>query len=230
MGKFKQLWRKCPAKLRAILNIIILALSAVMIYVLLGSPPFSPTDAFRRAEKANFTGPSEILAVISRRDTPYTHLILGDQGEGATLFTYKFRDQEATELIYTDKTNGMALLAVPGAEELAIAKSAQIPLALFHSTPDAHRAELELTLAGTYNNEPCRQSYLLTAQREYDGLFLFSLEVSSHQPLREEGYLLSMLQCIHNSPRPALAGVSVTATVRLYDSSGRLLESQEFPL
>lgn len=226
MGKLKDLWQKRTAKFRALINITVIFLCLFLTYIFLGSPVFSPIDAFRRAEKANFLSRSEILAHISTEGLAYDHLILAQQDDGAVLYTYQRRDQEATELIYAEKTNGMALIAAPMTEDLAIASAVRLPLALFHSSPDAATAELELNLQGTFKEELCRQSYHLTAAQAQDNVFLFQLQLTQPQPLRGEGYLLNMLQIVHNSPAPALAGVRITADVRLFDSSGTLIKSQ----
>ena len=230
MGKLKTFWQQRPAKLRAICNLVAIALCLVLIYFFLGSPAFSVTDAFRRAEKASFLDKAEILARIRTEGLPYSHMILAKQNNGAVIYTYKHRNNEATKLIYTEKSGSLVLLAAPGTEDLAIARFAKIPLVLFDSTPEAVTAQVELTLSGVYKEEPCQNTYLLTAQREYESLFLFTLEVNQHQPLRGEGYLLTMLQCLYSSPTPALAGVSISANVTFFDEAGTPIHSQTLHL
>lgn len=223
-------WQKLPAKFRAIFNVICMLLCILTVYFLKGSPPFSVTDAFRRAEKANFVGPAHIIATIETEDMPYSYLILGESGNDVTVFSYEPKNDAVCELIYTTKDKGSAVVAAPEMEDLAIAKNASIPVILFHSSPYAMRAEMELTMQGIYKGEHYTNVYPLSAQRKYDNCFIFRIKLNQATPLLEKGYLLNMLQCVHSSPRPALAGVTITADVILYDGNDTVIESRELIL
>ena len=230
MKKQKFSWQTLPAKFRAIFNIVYILLCIATVYFLLGSPPFSVKDAFRRAEKANFVGPSNILANIETEDLAYSHLILAESGNDVTVFSYHAKNDAACDLVYTSKTNGMALVAAPQMEDLAIAKSANLPIILFHSSPYAIGAEVTLHLSGVYKGESYEQSYQLTSLREFDNCFLFNISLNQATPLLEQGYLLNMLQCVHSSPRPALAGVTITADVTLYNGNDAVIETPHLVL
>ena len=230
MKKQKFSWQKLPAKFRAVFNIICILLCILTIYFLLGSPPFSVKDAFRRAEKANFVGPAKILAHIETENMPYSHLILAETESDVTVFSFDPEKDEVCELIYAEKVNGMALVAAPEMEDLAIAKSANVPIILFHSNPYAMRAEIALRLSGTYKGESYAKTYELAAVQKFDNCFIFHVSVSYATPLLEEGYLLNMLQCVHSSPRPALAGVSINADVTLYNGNDTVIETQKLIL
>ena len=230
MHRLSTRWQKLPPKFRVFANGLLCLLCVFLIYITLGSPALSVRDAFRRQEKANFVGPSEILAQIRTKDMEYDHLVLAEDGTGVTIFTYDFWNDDVTELVYLPKSGTMTLAAVPGFTDLTIQRTATVPLVLFDGDSRASRAEVDLFLSGTFEGEFYEQQYSLAAGREYEGLFLFTIEASSRKQLWAEGYLLKMLQSAAITPTARLSDASATAQVRLYDAAGQLLDTQELIL
>lgn len=68
----KRQWNKAMVKLphltrkgKTIRNLVCVVLLAGLCYLLLGAPPLTARQAFRRAERQNLVGPSEIIAAVS---------------------------------------------------------------------------------------------------------------------------------------------------------------------
>ena len=230
MHKLPIRWQRIPPKFRTFVNILLCFLCLCLIYVSLGSPAFSVRDAFRRQEKANLVGPSEILVSLRMEDMAYDHLVLAEDDTGVTLFTYNFWNSDATELVYIPKRGSLTLAAVPGFEDLSIRQSARVPLVLFDSEPQAARAEIDLFLSGTFESEFYRQQYSLASSREYDDLFLFTIEATSLKSLWAEGYLLTMLQNAERTPTARISDVTASAHVKLYNDRGDLIAEQDLTL
>lgn len=187
MKKLLKLWQNLPVKLRACTNAALICLCLLLIYIFLGSPPFTVRQAFRRAEKAEMVGPSEILAHIRPDGTPYSHLILADDEDGVVLFTYSRWDSAVTELLYIEKTGDLTIAAAPDQTFYPKENRASVPIVLFHEGSRAVRAELELTLSADYEGEAHQKTYYLQSEQAFDGCFLFRIEVHSHTPLGGRG-------------------------------------------
>ena len=230
MKKLLKLWQRIPVKIRACANLAGIILCVLVIYILIGSPPFSARHAFRRAEKADLVGPSRILAQIQPEGTPYDQLILSDAGDGVILFTYKRRDSAATSLLYAERTGDLTIAAAPDNTYYPSHQQASIPIVLFEKYPQAVRAELDLALSAVYKGTYLQNTYHLTADREYDGCFIFTLQSESPSVLGAEGQLFLTLQQVTGNSTADTRDLVSPATVRLYDSSGSLILEQTISL
>lgn len=223
MKKLIPRYQRLNVKFRACVNLLCIALCVFLIYTFLGSPALSVTNAFRRAEKANLVGPAKILARTEPEGTPYSHLIVADDGNGVILFTFDRWDSKATELLYIQKTGCLTIAAAPDSTLFFTQKEAVIPLVLFDEECLAVRAELDITLTGQYKGQTHEKTYNLHAQREFEGCFLFSIHARSAASLGAEGQLLFALQNVTGNSMAATVGTRFPATVRLYDGSGALI-------
>lgn len=226
MRKFLKCWQRLPAKVLACTNLTLICLCCLVIYIAIGSPSFSARHAFRRAEKAELVGPSNILAHIRPDGTAYRHLILGDDGNGVILFAYNRWNSDATDLLYVEKTGDLTIAAAPGRTFFATKNGACVPVILFDSESGAIRAELDLTLAAEYEGEQCQNTYHLKADRRYNGCFIFTLQTSSMENLGAEGQMLFTLQSITGNSMADTQDMKIPATVRLFDEANNLIREE----
>jgi hypothetical protein len=77
MKKLIRFWQRLSAKTQVVIHLLTVAVLVWLIYMLLGCPPFSAEQAFRRAEKAAMVGPSTILGQFQPEEYPCDGLILG---------------------------------------------------------------------------------------------------------------------------------------------------------
>lgn len=226
MKKLLKLWPRLPVKLRACANAALICLCLLLIYIFLGSPPFTARQAFRRAEKAELVGPSQILSHVRPEGTPYRHLILADDEDGVILFAYDRWDPDATELLYIEKTGDLTIAAAPDDTFYPKENRAVIPIVLFHEGSRAVRAELDLTLSAHYEGEEHQKTYYLQSQQTFDGCFLFSIDVHSQTPLGAEGQLLFTLQTVTGNSMADTRDNVIPAVVRLYDQEDDLIREE----
>lgn len=64
MKKMKARWNQLSRPIKILLLLFVLLLTAAVSYIALDCPALTPMMGFRRSEKANMVGPSEILAEI----------------------------------------------------------------------------------------------------------------------------------------------------------------------
>lgn len=226
MRKLRMLVSRLPRKARICLNILTIALAVFLIYVFAGSPAFTVTTAFRRAEKAQLVGPSEILARLRPEGAEYDHLVLAATEDSVTLFAYDRWDSRLTTLVYREKTGPITVLAAPGSTHFWAESSASVPVFVFDSHPDAVRAELELTLSASYKGEDFEKTYCLTASRESSGYFAFTLEARNAPTLGAEGRAIYILQNVCSNSMADTLEVAIPATVRLYNGQDALIAEE----
>lgn len=221
----KKRWQKFPMRLRAVANLLGILLSLFLIYVMIGSPVFSVQDAYRRAEKANLVGPSDILAQVRMKGTPYDHLVLAKGETSVTLFSFS-RGKRGGELVYIETEGSLTIAAAPDNTYYPLETKAVIPVVLFDSHPAAVRAEVELTLSAVWKDKPEQRTYTLSADREYGGCFLFTIEATDSPTLGSEGMLLQTLLQVTGNSMADTADLSIPAAVRLYDETDNLLAAE----
>lgn len=226
MNAISGLLRKLPAKFWAVWNILCILLCLLLIYAFAGGPVFSIRQAFRRAEKANFVGPSKILAVEQMEDMDYDRLVLADAGEGVILYAYDGIGSENTEFIYLKKSGEMTVAVAPGDDLLWYSTQVSLPVFLFVNNPRAVRAEMDLTLHGQYMGESFEKTYYLESQRENQGYFRFSLRARRGGSLGAEGYALYTLRNITGYSMADTSDVAFPATIRLYDGIGKMIQEE----
>ena len=224
MKQIRKHWQRLPAWVHAVTNLLGILLSLFLIYVMIGTPAFSVRNAFRRAEKANLVGPSEILAQIRTKDTPDQHLVLAADDDSVTLFT--FSRSNGGELVYIEKETDLTIAAAPDNTFYPLESAAVIPVVLFDNDPRAVRAEVDLALSAEWEGVSYEKTYTLSADRTHDGCFIFTLQSSSNSILGGEGMLLQTLLQVTGNSMADTADLRIPATVRLYDEADNLLTEE----
>ncbi|MBQ7801120.1 MAG: hypothetical protein IJ375_02210 [Oscillospiraceae bacterium] len=251
MRKLKNFWLRIPRRVRAIGNAGLILLVAVTFYVSIGAPTLTEELAFRRAEKAELIGPSDILFNEDVKNYDYQHLILAETDYG--VITYVSDETWSPDLCYTEKTGDITVVAAPkgpfnwGYFNFEV----RLPVFVVDDVPEAIRAELELHIEGTYvihlNGEkleiPLDHHYSLKADREAEHFFRFQLELPFVSTLDDygndidakhgaDGYALDLLAETFSNLEGRLptSSASITATVRLYDEENDLITERELTL
>lgn len=226
MNKLRKRWHRIPAKIRAVINILGIGLCIFLIYVALDTPPFSVEAAFRRAEKANLVGPSEILAQVRVDNTPYRHLVLARDDSSVTVFAYSWQNDAVTDLLYIETEGDLTIAAAPDQIYYPNFQNSTVPVILFDNVPEAVRAEVDLTLSAEYRGTTRTKTYQLSARREYGGCFLFTISVNSANAFNAEGHLLLTLQRVTGNSMADTLDTVIPAEVRLYDADDRLIREE----
>lgn len=240
MKTLKRHWQRIPRPLRACLNLLSIGLLLVTFYVSVGAPTLRERLDFRRLERANLVGPSEILLEMEPEDYDYTHLILAETDAG--VITYVSGYAWGSGFNYHEKTGDVTLVTAPyglvgwGGRSLRIS----LPVFVVDDHPEALRAEVDLDIVGAYalsseEESPLDHHYTLSARREQEGFFRFSIDLPAHYFTEHgpDGYALDLLAKkftnYFNVFRP-VSSADITATVRLYDSAGQLIARRELTI
>ena len=253
MKKLKRLWKNIPRKIRILINSLVLVLLIGAAYVLLGCPALTPTQQFRRLEKANLVGPAQIIENEDLLNGMYDHFMVAEDGDGVILYLYndfEYRWNWGGYFLYWEKSEGITVLPAPthtywGADEFII----DLPILVFHDHPGAVRAELDLTIdegmgimeTSWENGGPVERGYFektyhLSADSGVDGYFRFNLHTESESwsidneqyygsVLGSEGTALETL-CRMMAENRSYLQEYATARVRLYDEDGMLITEE----
>lgn len=246
MKKLKEQWDKIPRPCRAITNLVLALVIAIVFYVSIGSPPFSRAHQFRRTERANLVGPSTILFNDSVENYEYSYLIVAETEHG--ILTYATDDDWPLRFNYFKKTGDITIVSAPdgpfhwGLDYLAIS----LPVFVIDDHPEAVYAELDLSIEGTLQHninganytEELDQQFHVVSNRENEGCFRFSLDLPFIHPLDENGNWLDVSHGADGFALDVLAATFservfkdpeavITAVVRLYDASGTRIVEQE---
>lgn len=203
MGKLRERWARIPRAFRAISNIALILLLLYLCWCSNGKPLYNDMLEYRRMEKMQMLGPGTIVHELNPHygveDYPadhyseYEHTIVSETHEGIIFFgvnTYSDGDKNYT-MTYQEKTGDISLAVPPtnwfdwGSQNWEI----YMPVYVFHDYPNAHHAELDLTIEGTwdihYGSDYIREhhfedyvrSYSLKSQYRTEDFFLFSIFV-----------------------------------------------------
>ena len=233
--------RRIPKPLRILFDLLLAALLFFFCYVARGGPRFGEEARFRRAEKANLTGPSEILDKLDVQEdwipTHYRRLLIGDAGDEILFFTTvngKGSSDMDGVLIRREKTDGILLTPLPGGIEepvYGVSEPLVIPLFLFVDDPAAVRAKIslrllddvEMTMSQARGGDGTGESEGWSRER----YFLFHLPVS---PRVWNSFDDSSLhhRLVRTNQRYSKTRTEVPVTIRLYDAAGRLIEKREY--
>lgn len=180
MSKIKRIWLNIPRRQRIAINLLVILILAFSVYVFCGCPPFTAEQKFRRAEKANFVGPGEILGIYELEGFVYPHLLVADDSDGVIFYSFDNLIDPSENLVYREKTGDLTVLAAPDYRDYTHREAeVEVPVFLFDKYPEATRAELEFTLSTTLNNVYFEKDYVLESLRESDGYFCFNLRITS---------------------------------------------------
>ncbi len=235
-GREKRTARKIRFSLDALLSAALL----IGVFFAVTSRSYTETGRFRRAERANLVGPSEI---IDRLDLPehwtevgYDRLMIGDDGE--EILFYPLRKKTELGTIYGDwplfrreKTDGLLLTTLPSNGLSGYgARNTAVPLFLFVDDPRAVRAEVTLRLSDSIEIELAQGRGRDVPQVKRDGFarehfFLFTIPVPENR-WSKRWELLGELAEINSYVWTVTT--EFPAIIRLYDISGALLETREY--
>lgn len=219
-------WQKIPRSVRICINLLGITACLLALYTYFGAPTFSVEKDFRRLEKSNMVGPSEILATVNLESgfDSYQKMIIADDGAGIIFYCYDHVDQDDPVLIYREKTEDITVLGSPYPinTRTRMFKS-QYPIYVFDEYPDAVRAEMDVTLSAEYFGETFEKTYSLTANRVHPGYFQFILGVTSRRGLGIEGYAIQLFALISGYEGKYYRDLAVPVTIRLYNDAGKLL-------
>lgn len=257
MKTIKRLWLNIPRKIRICVNILGTLLLLFAVYILLDCPAFTPVQHFRRLEKANLVGPSEIIETIDPPNGEYEHIIVADDGDGVILYCYDDPEYRWAwdGFFYREKSEGITVFPAPNhLFNAAFRYELDVPVLMFHDHPDACRAELELHFDENIgvpetqweNGEEVKlgyfeKIYLLEATSEIPGYFRFDLHAQSEDwyvdeygldrgtPLGKEGVALEVF-CRMIGMNRAYLYEYVSATVRLYDEGDNLIVEENLTI
>ena len=220
-------------KLRFCLDVLLTLLLLLAVAAALSSRVSGEEARFRRAEKADLAGPSEI---IGRFDVPedwpsvnYDRLLLGDDGD--EIFFYLIRESGNSYLFRREKTGGILLTPVPTWNQLGMTpwrgEETVLPLLLFTEDPAAARAEVRIRLSDAWEPELTGEALEIGMEegRAPGKVFLLRIPV----PKNARHWKAELLQALLETNDVAAPGQEeFPAVVRLYDENGDLLEARAY--
>lgn len=234
--KFQQwlhdLLEKIPRKTQVFINLGLILVLPFTIYLLLGSPASDVETAFRRAEKANLVGPSEILGIETVDGMWGDSYVIADNGDSAILYLCDrptaggLHYSSSLNLIYRPK---MGSVSVYGLHRFTFGlMDDTYPLIVMDDHPEAVRAELELELSwqDSVTLEVYRKTYSLSARREHPGYFRMDIVLNSDRVDQMERDAIEQLSRWFANPPTYLADASCLAAVRLYNEANELICEQ----
>lgn len=219
-------------KLRVALHILLILIAILLFYYSSGCPPLNTEMAFRQAERAQLLGPSQI---VGYEDLSYwfgyDKAIVAQSEYGYSLFEYHVADDDSIfgsgSLTYHPKGEQITLFTSDKMHPHVYMDDLYMPVFLFCENPNAVTAELDLyTHDIFYTGEILECTYSAQAQRSQGSYFLFKVDVSGTVDLSS----ITFLQYSLNDISGGYYSLSGSATVRLYDADGALLETHVLEL
>lgn len=251
MKKLKQRWLELPRKIRVFANILAILLAVFVLYVLMDCPAFTREQKFRRMEKAELVGPSEILHVMDVEGLGYDHLLAADDGDGVILYSHSDYPWDAGLLFYREKTGPVTVLAAPNTGiMLHYVDVIDLPVFVFHDYTSAVRAELDLEFGegveyaqvnwqqeDTAISTTYEKTWHLESEENHNGVFVFNIHAEPDgtlkgqygmeiwYPLASEGYAMEIFSDMTDNPH-SYCTYYIPATVRLYDWNDKLIAEE----
>lgn len=249
MKKLKRLWLNIPRKYRVDVNLLTIVFLIFSLYILLECPAFSAEDKFRRMEKAELVGPSQILTVIDQKTSGYDRLILAETADAVILFQFSGDPWDQGKLTYREKTGSITIVTVPNmGYGLYDAQVIDLPVFVLHDHPGAVRAELDLEFGnglefytevnwsyGDYaQTTTYEKTWHLASDQELGGYFRFDIHAEPEgetiqdqsdalwHPFTSEGQALEVFSHLMEYGDSYIYA-SIPATVRLYDAADDLI-------
>ena len=243
--KLKNLIRRIPRPLQAIVCTILVIGLAISYYIALGCPTFTFEQEFRRAEKVHMVGPSTIVDTLSHSEySEFDGLIVGETENGICFFGKYYNSssdygnpfaKERYLLSYIRKTGELTIVAVPNVWGMfwgSTGFKTTLPVYLFTEESDAVRAEVEVIVSGSYsyrneNDETIQcdftHSFREEATRSDNGFFRFTFSADQEAGLHA---LYQLSDDTGGGPYAITSQTSYPATVRLYNEAGNLISEQ----
>lgn len=233
MKKLIAWYRRIPRRVRIVRNLLLAAVLLCLFYIFAGCPDMTAEQGYQRALRRSLLGPGEVVGILNVDvNGGYNRLLLGETGEGVTLYCYRhenlgflkgntFSSWEGT-LVYREKGETVTVVAAPGVDCTAYQEEIHAPIILFDECPKAVRAELNMRLTGTYDSEDYEFAYSLEAAREAGGYFVFDLSAQGNkQAYWTEGFAIERLSRLYWDTGGRAN--EYPAVVRLYDRNNALI-------
>ncbi len=241
-----------PRIARIALCVLAAAVLLFVVYAVSGYPAFSPEQALRRAERrALISMHGEVLACEPQMlyNSNNTRLLAVEYGDVAAGF-YGVSQNGPLRLgwgaesgggnflyLFPKSADGVTVAACPGYPRYMGFPEETLVIAAFDDVPEAVRAELSFTLAPSASlgyPDAAPISYALSAEREHEGVFLFSLATPEEANGNASAkYLLERLaECVDPWSAQIILGTFAdgappVATVVFYDASGNAVATIE---
>ena len=227
---------------RVILNLTIAAVLVLTVYIMFDAPALTDQRGFRRAEKANLVGPGEILAEIEPENFVYDKLIMAETDRGVEFYACDSVYGRGWTFFSYQRKNGPLTFAVPPIGQIPLNwtwfQDVTMPVFLLHEFPEAVRAELELSIAGTYSwyeNEAERtmefdEHFSLRSVEAGDGWFRFVMELEGTPNFTPTPSLQAADQLIRVCDPYSFSPdrkSEFPVTVRLYDEADHLIHEEQ---
>ncbi len=241
MTGIRRVLRRIPKWVRILADLLLAALLFLVSYAARGGPRFGEVARFRRAEKANLVGPSEILDKLYVQGdwipTHYNRLLIGDSGDEILFYTLT-NGRRNTEmdgaLIRREKTDGILLTPLPGGLDEPVYGSPDpliIPLFLFVDDPAAVQAKVSLKLLSdveiTYSQVRGKGGAGETEGWKREKYFLFRLPIRPENWNDLDGDDIQHA-IVRTNQRYSKTRGEIPAVIRLYDEKGRLIEKRDY--
>ena len=226
----KQLCRRFSRKHRFFLDASLTLLLLLAVVAVVGIPAAGDEARFRREEKANLAGPSEILDLFPVPEewagVRYDRLLIADAGE--EILFYPIYENGYGTLCRREKTDGLLLVPAP-TTYMGMGSVTVLPLFLFADEPAAVKAEVQLRLSDNViiDLSQVRGADAAEERDEYTRERFYWFNVPMPKNRWSEKYDLLSLLWETNAFRSTAAG-EYPATIRLYDADGKLLETKEY--
>lgn len=198
---------------------MILLLTASFLFFCYNRPSPTPEIAFRRAEKQQLIGPSEIIAMLSSKNGYSESILIGKTEHGYTTYEYYNSNHlDGGHMRYFPKTEG-ATLFCPKYSYYDENGVAYILIFLFPEKCTAPLAELTLTISC----DGATETYHTEGQRQDGGFYLLSLP---HSEVNGKHYWL-----LNQALTGAYSEYELTGTVEIsveyYDRTDQLTDTYQ---
>ena len=192
-------------------------------YCFYGAPQFSAEARFRRAEKAELIGPSQILGAIEEGYNVYLQsfgkVVLAEDENH--VIAYGGWSKDLWRMCYRPKMGKVTVLGLVQASDDTGQKMTGV--VAYDDCPEAVRAELDLTVRTNYDNSAFEKTYSLRAQREEEGYFLFKIICEAGTSNQETVALSNFCEMSWSTDRFDRIDEPADAVVRLYDEQDTLI-------
>lgn len=256
MKKLKRAWLNIPRKIRVGINVLATIFLIFALYILLECPAFTHEQKFRRMEKAELVGPSQILAGFDQESLGYNHLILAETAEAIILFQSSGNPWDQGRLTYREKTGPVTILTVPRLGwHLYDAPVIDLPVFVFHDYHNAVRAELDLEFGegmswytdvnSSYGDQTFTTTYEKTwhleSDQPQDGFFRFDIHAEPEgetltddyyktwRPFTSEGQALEVFSHMMEDGDSYIYA-AIPAVVRFYNEANTLIAEEHLTI
>lgn len=215
---------RIPRKLQVLINLLMIPLLALMLYIHLGSPAVTPEQSYRRFEKSNLVGPSEILGYETITKRGLQEFMLAETLDGIIVSAVRQPQYyHANDFFYINKTGELTVTLAPQELHWEYGGELALTMFLFDEYPQAVYAELDFELFWDRGGAAEYREWVhLKSDRKNDGYFRFDLDFTHNEfaedPHAEAIYQLSKVFYWPNDW--TLPEGSYPAVVRLYNADG----------